>query len=259
VASGNTLTVHRLSILARSAAVYVDRCAPARLLVAGSPDGEVFSGLWWVLPDQGLVRAAEASAQRSFLVAPSPDGRWVAYYQRSSTDPSDRFVIDAWVIDVATDDRFKLAEDSSPRAWTANSRAVVLGERPALMASVPTGELLPSAGPFATADGMRSAISPDRQWRATVATSSRGSVAVELFASDSSEPVMSIPTGLGPVQLAWSPDSSRLAYTSSMAGPNCIVWRLRMVDVAERSVALVDSTRALQLHSVVWVPQLGDC
>jgi hypothetical protein len=127
------------------------------------------------------------------------------------------------------------------------------------MARVPSGELVPTEGPFATADGMRTAISPDRQWRATVATSSRGSVAVEIFAGDSTEPSMSIPTGLGPIQLAWSPDSNRLAYTSSMAGQNGIVWRLRMVDIAERSVALLDSTRDLQLHSVVWVPQLGEC
>lgn len=255
VAPGNALIVHALTFDGPP----LTRCAPSRLLVAGADPADGLEGLWWVWPDDDIVRPIERSPQRSFLIARSPDERWVSYYKRSSTDLSDRFVVDAWVIDVATDERYKLVEDGTPRAWNANSLGVVLGERPFQMALVPSGELVPTEGPLVAEDGMRSLISPDGQRRATVATSSRGSVAVELFDVGQSDPFMSIPTGLGPIQLAWSPDSARLAYTSSMAGQDGIVWRLRMVDVAERSVAPVESTRGLALHAVVWVPPLGGC
>jgi Tol biopolymer transport system component len=204
------------------------------------------------------VRQVESSSQRSYLVAPSPDGHWVSYYQRSSTDPSDRFVVDAWVIDVATDERHKLVQDATPRAWNAASKGVVLGERPYLMATVPDGELVPTEGPLIAADGTRTVMSPDGQLRATVATSTRGSVALELFEPDQTDPFMSVPTGLAQIQMAWSPDSSRLAFVSSMAGRDGIVWRLRMIDVAERTVAPVESTLDLYLHSVVWLAA-GDC
>jgi len=232
----------------------VQECTPERLLVAGTTADETMAGIWWLDPADQRVRQVESSPQRSYLVAPSPDSRWVAYYQRSSTDPSDRFVVDAWVIDVATDERYKLVEDSTPRAWNVESKGVVLGERPYLMATVPAGELVPTEGPLVAADGTRTVMSPDGQMRAAVATSSRGSVALELFEAGQTDPFMSVPTGLAQIQMAWAPDSTRLAYVSSMAGRDGIVWRLRMVDIAERTVAPVESTLDLHLHSVVWLP-----
>ena len=118
---------------------------------------------------------------------------------------------------------------------TRSHRGVMLGERPYLMATVPVGELVPTEGPLISSDGTRTVLSPDGQVRATVATSTRGSVALELFEAGQSDPFLSVPTGLAQIQMAWSPDSTRLAYVSSMAGQNGIVWRLRMVDVASRS------------------------
>jgi len=183
----------------------------------------------------------------------------VAYYQRSSTDLSDRFVVDTWVVDTATDEHYKLVEGNAPRAWNAESRGVMLGERPNLMATVPDGELVPTEGPLISSDGTRTVLSPDGQVRATVATSSRGSVALELFEAGQLDPFLSVPTGLAQIQMAWSPDSTRLAYVSSMAGRDGIVWRLRIIDVASGSVEPVEATLDLHLHSVVWLPATPGC
>ena len=70
---------------------------------------------------------------------------------------------------------------------------------------------------------------------------------------------MSIPTGRGAVQLAWSPDGTHLAYTSGVDTPQGLIWRLRMVDLSEKSVSLLDSTGETEIHSVVWAPALSGC
>jgi hypothetical protein len=71
--------------------------------------------------------------------------------------------------------------------------------------------------------------------------------------------VMNIPTGRGAVQLAWSPDAKRLAYTSGVDSPQGLIWRLRMVDVVDRSVSLLDATGEMEIHSVIWAPALAGC
>jgi hypothetical protein len=89
--------------------------------------------------------------------------------------------------------------------------------------------------------------------RAGVATMPTGAAGVNIADITAGELIMNIPTGRGAVQLAWSPDSRRLAYTSGVDSPNGLIWRLRIVDVAERSVALVEDTRDLDIHTVLWV------
>ena len=101
---------------------------------------------------------------------------------------------------------------------------------------------------------MRASTSPDGRWRAGVLTMPNGAAGVNIADTTTGELVMNIPTGRGAVQLAWSPDSRRLAYTSGVdGGLDGLIWRLRIVDLAERSVALVEDTRDTDIHSVLWV------
>jgi hypothetical protein len=263
VADGTQLTLYAVDAQAplnRPTAVHVDRCAPARLLVAGSETPETPPALWWVWPDSGLLRqVGPAESERVYLVAVSPDGRWVTYYQRSSLVQTDRFVIDTWVMDLATDERIRLVDGNSPIGWIADRDAVVLGERPSLMALVPSGELVPNDGRLVPADSMRGSTSPDGHKRAAVATMPTGAAGVNIADLTAGETLMSIPTGRGAVQLAWSPDSTHLAYTSGTDNPAGLIWRLGMVDLSERSVALLDATGEMEIHSVVWVPALAGC
>ena len=106
---------------------------------------------------------------------------------------------------------------------------------------------------------MRTVPSPDGRFRASVATTPNGAAGVNITDAGTQELAMSIPTGRGAVQLAWSPDSNRLAYTSATDGPDGLVWRLRIVDLVEQQVALLESTAGMELHSVVWAPPLPGC
>jgi hypothetical protein len=262
VADGNRLTLDGLDVQTpydTPAAVHVERCAPPRLLIAGEDDTAAETGLWWVWPDDnGLRQVEDSHDRRSYLLAVSADKRWVLYYQKSST-PSDRFIVDTWVMDLATDQRTELVDGSAPLGWIADGSAVVLGERPYLMATVPTGELVPTVGQMAPDDPLRQARSPDGQLRATVATTPTGAGGIRIFAAGATEPMRSIPTGRGAVELAWSPDSTRLAYTSGDEGPFGLIWRLRIYDLAEGTTTVVDTPGDLQVHSVVWVPPLPGC
>jgi hypothetical protein len=236
-----------------------DRCAGDRLLVAGSESASSPLALWWVWPDENLVQQVAGSAdQSSYLVAVSPDHRWVSYYQRSPL-ATERFVVDTWAMDLATDERFKLVDGNAPIAWSADSSAVVLGERPYLMATVPDGQLVATAVDVVPAASLRTVLSPDGRMRASVAGTPTGAAGINITDAGTQESIMSIPTGRGAVQLAWSPDSSRLAYTSGTDSPDGLVWRLRLVDVADQQVALVEATAGMELHSVVWAPPLPDC
>jgi hypothetical protein len=257
VAEGSQLTIYALDAqapLQQPTAVHVDRCAPPRLLVAGP------QALWWVWPETGLLRqVGPPEPERAYLVAVSPDGRWVTYYQRSSQVRTDRFVVDTWVMDLATDERIRLVDGNSPIGWIADHEAVVLGERPQLMALVPSGSLEPTSGQLVLADSMRGLTSPDGLLRAGVATVPTGAAGVNVYDLESSELVLSIPTGRGAVQLAWSPDSTHLAYTSGVDSPQGLIWRLRMVDLSNKSVSLLDSTGEMEIHSVIWAPALSGC
>src|SRR5712691_9986292 len=189
-------------ILALPAAVALAAPGPEcadRLLVAGSESANAPTALWWVWPDENKVEQVEGSENlRSFLVAVSPDHRWVTYYQRSPL-ATDRFVVDTWVMDLETDERFKLVEGNAPIAWIADSKAVVLGERPYLMATVPDGELVPTLGELVRADAMRTVLSPDGLFRASVATTPSGAAGVNITDASTQDPIMSIPTGRGAV------------------------------------------------------------
>jgi hypothetical protein len=257
VAEGNQLTLYALDVqapLERPTSVRIERCAPPRLLVGG-PDA-----MWWVWPETGLLRqVGPPQPERAYLVAVSPDGRWVTDYQRQSQVQAERFVVDTWVMDLATDERSKLVEGNSPIGWIADHSAVVLGERPQLMALVPNGALEPTSGQLVLADSMRGLTSPDGRLRAVVATMPTGAAAVSIVDLQSGEPLMNIPTGRGAVQLAWSPDSSHLAYTSGVDSPLGLSWRLRMVDLSAKSVSLLDATGEMEIHSVVWAPALAGC
>src|SRR5712691_4861338 len=257
VAAGNQLTLYALDAqapLERPTGVHIERCAPPRLLVADS------QALWWVWPETGLLRqVGPPEPERAYLVAVSPDGRWVTYYQRQNQPQTDKFVVDTWVMDLATDERRKLVDGNSPIGWIADHNAVVLGERPQLMALVPTGSLEPTSGQLVLADSMRGSTSPDGRLRAAVATMPTGAAGVNIVDLQSGESLMNIPTGRGAVQLAWSPDSSHLAYTSGLDSPQGLSWRLRMVDLLDKSVSLLDATGDMEIHSVVWVPALSGC
>jgi dipeptidyl aminopeptidase/acylaminoacyl peptidase len=216
--------------------------------------------MWWVWPETGLLRqVGPPQPERAYLVAVSPDGRWVTYYQRQSQVQTDRFVVDSWVMDLATDERTKLVEGNSPIGWIADHNAVVLGERPQLMALVPSGSLEPTTGQLVLADSMRGSTSPDGRLRAAVATMPTGAAGVNIVDVQSGEPLMNIPTGRGAVQLAWSPDSNYLAYTSGVDSPQGLTWRLRMVDLSDKSVSLLDATGDMDIHTVVWAPALSGC
>ena len=264
VGDGIQLRVYALDVEApaeRPVAVRVERCAPDRLLIAGSEVPNAPARMWWAWPDGGLLRPIEVhdANQRMYLVAVSPDGRWVSYYQRSSQAPADRFVVDTWVIDVATDQRIRLVEGQSPVAWTADSGALVLSQQPAFMVTVPKGEIVPTEGQVVIADSMRATTSPDGRYRAGIASMPTGAAGVNILDVQSGELVMTAPTGRAAPQLAWSPDSTRLAFTSGADSSDGIVWRLRIVDVAERSVALIEDTRDMEIHSVLWVRARGPC
>jgi hypothetical protein len=70
---------------------------------------------------------------------------------------------------------------------------------------------------------------------------------------------MHIPTGRGAPQLAWSPDSSRLAFTSGTDTAEGLLWQLRMVSLPDKKVSLFEPTQDLHLHSVLWAPPLAGC
>src|SRR5437879_5052498 len=106
-----------MMVLAVSGACAQAMAAPAvqspcaeRFLVAGSEAADTPTALWWVWPDDNVVRQVDPTDdRRSFLVAVSPDHRWVTYYQRSPL-ATDRFIVDTWVMDLTTDERFKLVD-----------------------------------------------------------------------------------------------------------------------------------------------------
>jgi len=252
------LSLHTL--LDASSGPRVDQCEPSRLLLAGSDRSDKETGLWWLSPDEGTLRQIEASTSRpSFLVAVSPDARWATYYQQAPQPGSDRFVTDTWVIDLATDERIRLVEGNGPLGWTADGGAVVLRERPSLMARVPGGELV-AAENVATGDAMHAANSADGRFRAEALRSFQGAPAgIEIFDMATGEQVLNMRTTRAAITLAWSPDSQRLAFTSGEDGPDGLLWRLQMVDIASRRVSLVDSTRDMQVFSVLWAPALPGC
>jgi hypothetical protein len=259
VAAGNELTLHVVDV---AGDVTVDRCAPERLLAAGSdaPELDAPSSLWWVpLAGDAPPRRVEIGGQRAYLVSLSPDRRWVTYYQRSPRATPDKFLADTWVLNLATDERFKLADSSTPIGWSANSRGVILGEHPDTMALVPSGEPVPTEGPIVASASLRGADSPDGQVRAVVSGSTYGVEGVDLLDRSSGDLVMHVATGRAAVQLAWSPDSARLAFTNGTETASSPTWRLRMVDVGTREVSTLASTRDFELHSVVWVPALPAC
>jgi hypothetical protein len=265
VASDTTLTVQSLDVLApatEAGEAHVLRCTPARLLIASSEMATNSSQIAWVSLADGTVSPVEIipnQLQRTYLVATSPDGRWATYYQRSATAPSDRFVVDTWVMDLVSDTRYRLVEGNAPIAWSGDSHAVVLGERPFLMATVPTGDLVATEGQLVAATAMRSTVSPDGAYRATVASMPNGAAGVTITDVSAGELRLRVATGRGAVQLAWSPDSTKLAYTSGVDTASGLDWRLRMVDLNDDQVTLVDSTRQLEVHSVLWVPALPGC
>jgi hypothetical protein len=262
LAASSQLTLHSLDVQTTSQAaptVQVGRCTPTRLLAAGS---EEETGLWWIWPDNGFMRQIDPGTDsRSYLVAMSPDNRWVLYYATPGpyNPATDRFVVDTWVMDMATDERFKLVESSAPLGWTSDSANVVLGERPTMMARVPSGELVPTQGSLAYPTSMRAVISPDGTLKAAVEATPDGAAGISITNAASGNEVMNIPTGRGAPQLAWSPDSARLAYTSGNDTPAGLLWKLRMVDLASQKVDLLGSTQDMHLHSVLWAPPLPGC
>jgi hypothetical protein len=264
VAAGNQLTVNALDVQAPpNAPVGVSRCTPTRLLVAGSDPADGVQRLWWVWPDDSMLRPVDDPFnEEHFLVAVSPDHRWVTYYQRNSQaspDP-DRFIVDTWVMDLQTDERFKLVEGNAPLGWVADSSGVVLGERPDMMASVPSGTLVPTTGQLLVASSLRVAIAPSGLLRAAVATTSVGAAGVNVSDVASQTDLLNIPTGRGAVQLAWSPESDRLAFTSgTQAGVGILAFQLRIATMADHVVAPVERTRDMDIHSVIWAPPLPGC
>ena len=135
----------------------------------------------------------------------------------------------------------------------------MLGERPYLMATVPDGELVATSGELVMASAMRTVLSPDGRLRASVATTPNGAGGVNITDASSGEPIMDVPTGRGAIELAWSPDSSRLAYTSGVSGPDGLTWRLRIVDLADQRVTVLPSTQEMESYSVVWAPPPPGC
>jgi dipeptidyl aminopeptidase/acylaminoacyl peptidase len=140
-----------------------------------------------------------------------------------------------------------------------DSSAVVLGERPTSMALVPTGEIVPTQGNPEYAQSMRSAVSPDQHVVAVVDRTPQGAGGISILDAASKAEVLYIQTGRGAPQLAWSPDSTRLAYTSGNDSPTGLLWRLRMMVMTDRQPTLLGSTQDLSLHSVLWAPPLSGC
>jgi len=235
-------------------------CSSDRLLAAGA-DASEQNGLWWIWPDDGVVRQITSGGGGVYLVAISPDQRWVAYYQGPDNynPATDRFVVDTWVFDLQTEERTKLVDGSSPLGWLADSSALVLGQHPDQMVLVPSGQLVPTQGTLIYAQSMRSAFSPDQRLRAVVDTTSRGADAISILDGGSGDEMWRIPTGRGAPQLAWSPDAQRLAFTSGMDTGGGMEWRLRVANLADRSVQMPPVAQELFLDSVVWVPPAGEC
>jgi hypothetical protein len=268
VGADNRLTLNALEVQVRSSpnatnAAQVSRCAPDRLLIAGSPSDETeLTGLYWLYPDTDptLIRPIELrQTQRSFLVAISPDNRWVTYYQRSSQATNDRFIVDTWILDIATDERTMLVDGNAPLGWIADSSAIVLGDRPNLMAAVPSGELVPTTGQLIAADSMRMVTSPNGRYRAAVGNTPSGAAGFNILDTSAGELIVSLPTGRGAVQMAWAPDSTHLAFTSGTDSSAGLIWKLREVDLTDQSVALVESTRDMAVHSALWTPRSAAC
>jgi len=235
-------------------------CSSARLLAAGA-DASEQNGLWWIWPDDGTIRQITSGGGGVYLVAVSPDQRWVAYYQGPDNynPATDRFVVDTWVFDLQTEERTKLVEGSSPLGWLSDSSALVLGQHPDQMVLVPSAQLVPTQGTLIYAQSMRAAFSPDQRLRAVVDTTSRGADAISILDADSGDEVWHIPTGRGAPQLAWSPDAQRLAFTSGMDTGGVMEWRLRVANLGDRSVQVPQVAQELFLDSVIWVPPAGEC
>ena len=235
-------------------------CASDRLLAAGS-DASLQNGLWWIWPDEGVVRQISSGGGGVYLVATSPDQHWVAYYQGPDNynPATDRFVVDTWVFDLQTEQRTKLVDGSSPLGWLSDSSALVLGQHPDQMVLVPGAQLVPTQGELIYAQSMRAIFSPDQRLRAVVDTTSRGADAISIVDTGSGAEVWHIPTGRGAPQLAWSPDAQRLAYTSGMDTGDGMEWRLRVANLADHNVQVPQVAQELYLDSVVWVPAPADC
>jgi hypothetical protein len=236
------------------------QCSPDRLLVAGA-DSSQANGLWWVWPDAGTLRQISSGGGAAYLVAVSPDHRWVAYYQGPDNynPATDRFVVDTWVLDLETEARTRLVEGSSPLGWLSDSSALVLGQHPDQMVLVPSAQLVPTQGTLIYAQSMRAAPSPDQQFRAVVEATPQGANGISILDGSSGDEVWHIPTGRGAPQLAWSPDAQRLAYTSGNDSPDGLVWKLRMASLADKTALIVDATQDLLLDSVIWAPAAPDC
>jgi hypothetical protein len=265
VSAGNQLTIGSLNVLVppdQPSAVRIDRCTPTRLLAGGADAQGQHEGLWWIWPDDGFVREIEPDTNASdYLVAFSPEQRWVVYYQGPAdyNPATQRFVVDTWVMDLQTDERIKLVAGNSPIGWISDSSAVVLGERPTSMALVPTGEIVPTQGMLQYAQSMRSAVSPDQRLKAVVERTPQGAGGISIEDASSGDEVLHIQTGRGAPQLAWSADSTRLAYTSGIDSASGLLWRLRMMVMTDQRPTLLSSTQDLSLHSVLWAPPLAGC
>lgn len=247
---------------AQAAPVGLDPCTSTRLLVAGADATGAQAGMWWLWPDDGVIEQVDpGTTYRSYLVDVSPDARWVLYYQADNAynPATDRFVVDTWVMDLETSERFEIVPGSAPLGWVADSSAVVLGERPNTMARVPDGEQVPSQGTLVMPLSMRSVVSPDGQLRAAVEKTPQGASGISISDVASDDEVIHVPTGRGAPQLAWSPDGARLAFTTASDSHEGLIWQLHMLDIASQTVSVVDLTRDLQLHSVLWPPPPPDC
>lgn len=246
---------------AAAAPAQLDPCISTRLLVAGI-DSSGDAGMWWVWPDDGVVEQVDpGTTYRSYLIDVSPDARWVLYYAADNNynPATDRFVVDTWVMDQTTSDRFEINPGSSPLGWTADSSAVVSGEHPNVMARVPSGEQVPSQGTLVPPMSMRSVVSTDGQLRATVESTPQGASGISVTAEATGDEVMHVATGRGAPQMAWSPDSSRMAFTTGSDSGEGLIWQLRMLDVISQTASVVDLTRDLRLHSVLWPPPPPGC
>ena len=235
-------------------------CSSARLLAAGNDAAEQ-NGLWWIWPDEGQIHQISSGGGGVYLVAISPDQRWVAYYQGPDNynPATDRFIVNTWVFDLQTEERTKLVDGSSPLGWLTDSSALVLGQHPDQMVLVPSGQLVPTQGTLIYAQSMRSAFSPDQRLRAVVDTTSRGADAISIVDGSSGDEVWHIPTGRGAPQLAWSPDAQRLAFTSGAETNGGMDWRLRVANLADHTVAIPQVAQDLFLDSVIWAPPPADC
>jgi hypothetical protein len=106
---------------------------------------------------------------------------------------------------------------------------------------------------------MRSALSPDQQFRAVVDTTPQGANGISILNGSSGDELWRIPTGRGAPQLAWSADAQRLAFTSANDSQDGLVWKLRMANVGDHTVQVVEATQDLFLHSVIWAPVSSEC